>query len=50
MCDDHTEEDNEAGFNSGRLSRRGFSAMSLAALAACTTSPAGAVPVVEREV
>jgi carboxymethylenebutenolidase len=50
MCDDHTEHDNEEGFLTGRLSRRGFSAMSLAALAACTTSPAGAVSVVEREV
>lgn len=50
MCDDHTEHDNEQGFLNGRLSRRGFSAMSLAALAACTTSPEGAVTVVEREV
>jgi carboxymethylenebutenolidase len=50
MCDDHTEQDNEEGFLSGKLSRRGFSAMSLAALAACTTAPEGAVTVVEREV
>ena len=50
MCDDYTENDNQEGFASGRLSRRGFSAMSLAALAACTTSPEGAVTVVERDV
>ena len=40
MCDDHTEQDNEEAFDAGRLSRRGFSVMSLAALAACTTAPA----------
>jgi carboxymethylenebutenolidase len=50
MCDEHTEHDNEASFASGRLSRRGFSVMSLAALAACTTSPENAATVVEREV
>ncbi|MFT3725894.1 MAG: dienelactone hydrolase family protein [Hyphomonadaceae bacterium] len=50
MCDDHTEHDNEESFESGKLSRRGFSVMSLAALAACTTSPENAATVVEREV
>ena len=50
MCDEHTEHDNEESFASGRLSRRGFSVMSLAALAACTTSPENAATVVEREV
>jgi hypothetical protein len=39
MCDERTELDNDEGFASGRLSRRGFGAMSLAALAACTTAP-----------
>lgn len=50
MCDEHTEHDNEESFASGRLSRRGFGVMSLAALAACTTSPENAAMVVEREV
>ncbi len=50
MCDEHTEHDNEESFESGRLSRRGFGVMSLAALAACTTSPENAAAVVEREV
>ncbi len=50
MCDEHTEQDNEESFALGKLSRRGFGAMSVAALAACTTSPAGAASVAEREV
>jgi len=50
MCDEHTEQDNEEGFASGRLSRRGFSAMSLAALAACTTAPPNPAVTAEREV
>lgn len=50
MCDEHTDQDNEQAFDAGVLSRRGFSAMSLAALAACTTSPENAQGVVEREV
>ncbi len=50
MCDEHTEHDNEESFAIGRLSRRGFGAMSVAALAACTTSPANAASVAEREV
>jgi carboxymethylenebutenolidase len=50
MCDEHTDKDNEEGFASGKLSRRGFSAMSLAALAACTTAPANPETVAEREV
>ena len=50
MCDEHTEQDNEESFAAGRLSRRGFSAMSLAALAACTTAPPNPEMVAEREV
>jgi len=50
MCDEHTEQDNEEAFDSGRLSRRGFGVMSMAALAACTTSPENPATVVEREV
>ena len=50
MCDDHTEHDNEESFDSGRLSRRGFGVMSMAALAACTTSPENPATIVEREV
>ena len=50
MCDEHTEHDNEDGFDSGRLSRRGFGVMSMAALAACTTSPENPATIVEREV
>jgi carboxymethylenebutenolidase len=50
MCDEHTEHSNDEAFDAGALSRRGFGAMSLAALAACTTSPANAQVVVEREV
>jgi carboxymethylenebutenolidase len=50
MCDEHTEHSNEEAFRIGDLSRRGFGAMSVAALAACTTSPPGAVGVVEQEV
>lgn len=50
MCDEHTEHDNEQSFSAGRLSRRGFGAMSVAALAACTTSPPNAAAVAEREV
>ncbi|MEQ1608827.1 MAG: dienelactone hydrolase family protein [Hyphomonadaceae bacterium] len=50
MCDEHTEHSNDAAFDAGALSRRGFGAMSLAALAACTTSPENAAGVVEREV
>jgi len=50
MCDEHTEHSNEEAFGAGALSRRGFGVMSLAALAACTTSPANAQGVVEREV
>ncbi|MFZ4684175.1 MAG: dienelactone hydrolase family protein [Hyphomonadaceae bacterium] len=50
MCDEHTEQDNEEGFSAGRLSRRGFGAMSIAALAACTTAPANPEMVTEREV
>ena len=50
MCDEHTEQDNEEAFADGRLSRRGFSVMSMAALAACTTAPANPEVVTEREV
>jgi len=50
MCDEHTEHSNDEAFDAGALSRRGFGAMSLAALAACTTSPENAAGVVEREV
>ncbi|HPI47304.1 MAG TPA: dienelactone hydrolase family protein [Hyphomonadaceae bacterium] len=50
MCDEHTEHDNEDGFDTGRLSRRGFGVMSMAALAACTTSPENPATIVEREV
>lgn len=50
MCDDHTEQDNEEAFASGRLSRRGFSMMTVAALAACTTAPPNPAVVAEREV
>lgn len=50
MCDEHTEQDNEEAFNSGRLSRRGFGVMTVAALAACTTAPPNPAEVAEREV
>lgn len=50
MCDEHTEVSNDEAFDAGKLSRRGFGAMSLASLAACTTSPADAQGVTEREV
>ncbi len=50
MCDEHTEHSNEELEKSGGLSRRGFGLMSAAALAACTTSPEGAVGVAEQEV
>jgi carboxymethylenebutenolidase len=50
MCDEHTDQDNEEAFNAGSLTRRGFSAMSLAALAACTTAPPNPADVAEREV
>ena len=50
MCDENTEHDNEQAFDAGQLSRRGFGAMSLAALAACTTSPENPATIVEREV
>ncbi|MCX5685611.1 MAG: hypothetical protein NT049_18290 [Planctomycetota bacterium] len=50
MCDEHTELDNEQAFDAGRLSRRGFGAMSIAALAACTTAPPNPEMVAEREV
>jgi carboxymethylenebutenolidase len=50
MCDEITEHSNDERFNAGELSRRGFGAMSMAALAACATSPEGAVTVAEREV
>lgn len=50
MCDEHTEQSNEELEKSGGLSRRGFGLMSAAALAACATSPEGAVTVAEQEV
>lgn len=50
MCDQHTEEDNERRFDAGELSRRGFGVLSMAALAACATSPADAQETVESEV
>jgi len=50
MCDELTEHSNEDFFSSGNLSRRGFGVMSMAALAACATSPEGAVAVAERNV
>ena len=51
MCDEHTELSNEEFFGkAGDLSRRGFGAMSMAALAACATSPEGAKTVAEQEV
>jgi len=50
MCDEHTEHSNEEHFRIGDLSRRGFGAMSMAALAACATSPENAKGVTEQEV
>jgi carboxymethylenebutenolidase len=50
MCDEHTELSNEEAFQKGDLSRRGFGVMSMAALAACATSPEGAKTVAEQEV
>lgn len=50
MCDQHTEEDNDRRFDAGDLSRRGFGVLSMAALAACATSPADAQETVESEV
>jgi carboxymethylenebutenolidase len=50
MCDEHTEHSNEEHFKVGDLSRRGFSLMSAAALAACATSPENAKTVTEQEV
>jgi carboxymethylenebutenolidase len=51
MCDEHTEHSNEEFFGkAGDLSRRGFSLMSAAALAACATSPENAKGVTEQEV
>jgi carboxymethylenebutenolidase len=51
MCDEHTELSNEEFFSkAGDLSRRGFTVMSAAALAACATSPENAKTVVEQEV
>jgi carboxymethylenebutenolidase len=50
MCDEHTEHSNEEHFSAGGLSRRGFSLMSAAALAACATSPENAKGVTEQEV
>lgn len=50
MCDELTELSNEERFKAGDLSRRGFTVMSAAALAACATSPENAKTVVEREV
>lgn len=50
MCDQHTEHENEAMEQAGKLSRRGFAALSMTALAACATSPAGAATVAESDV
>ena len=50
MCDDVTEHSNDEAFKIGELSRRGFGAMSMAALAACATSPENAKGVAEQEV
>lgn len=51
MCDDRTAEDDAVFLDRlGQPTRRGFSALSLAALAACATSPAGALGVSESEV
>ena len=50
MCDEHTEHSNDVAFDAGALSRRGFGAMSMAALAACATSPENAKGVTEQEV
>ncbi|GAM99448.1 dienelactone hydrolase [alpha proteobacterium U9-1i] len=51
MCDDRTAADDEAAHSPlGQTSRRGFAALSLAALAACAASPADAVGVSESEV
>jgi len=51
MCDERTAQDDEAFvLSKGDLSRRAFGAMSVAALAACATSPADAAAVTEREV
>jgi carboxymethylenebutenolidase len=50
MCDEHTEHSNDDAFDAGVLSRRGFGVMSIAALAACTTSPENPATIVEREV
>ena len=50
MCDEHTELSNEEHFKVGDLSRRGFGAMSMAALAACATSPENAKGVTEQDV
>jgi carboxymethylenebutenolidase len=51
MCDEHTVHDDEIFLSkTGDLSRRGFGVMSMAALAACATSPADAKEVVEQDV
>lgn len=50
MCDDVTEAHNEELINAGVLTRRGFSVMSAAALAACATTPSDPKAVVERDV
>ncbi len=50
MCDELTELSNEEHFKAGDLSRRGFTVMSAAALAACATSPENARTITEQEV
>ena len=50
MCDELTELSNEEHFKAGDLSRRGFTVMSAAALAACATSPENAKTITEQEV
>ena len=49
MCDDRTAQEDEAAARTGQT-RRGFAAMSAAALAACATPPANPEDVSEREV
>jgi carboxymethylenebutenolidase len=50
MCDEQTVQDNEDFLKSSDLSRRGFTVMSAAMLAACATPPANAQEVAESEV
>ncbi|HEV7690773.1 MAG TPA: dienelactone hydrolase family protein, partial [Hyphomonadaceae bacterium] len=50
MCDDVTEAHNEALIKAGVLTRRGFTVMSAATLAACVSTPSDPKAVVERDI